>query len=356
MATHRPHTPRALILVTSCLLCLARTAGAEPPLTPDAGHVVEGTAVSPAFSWHASVTAGYAYGLGVADRASRARADLAFGLGLPLDLEAAVALPAALTLGARGQDGAAPGMWSLEGMGEDGLAVGDLRAALLWRALDSSRGGLGLLLGIEATALTGENASLMGEGGFTAEPLVSLAAQTLGVRVSLNLAYRIRPEHVALLDGADFEQDDDLVWRAGVRIPVKGGVAWSIEGEGAIGMATDEGLWPSSRSRPVWLGAGVDLPIGRLHRFGLLAGVGIAGRMSPAFSGGARFTFLPVLPDEDKDGVAGGADECPLIPEDTDGYEDADGCPDLDNDGDGFPDDEDRCPLEPARSDAENGC
>ncbi|MDD5307351.1 MAG: hypothetical protein PHU25_08520 [Deltaproteobacteria bacterium] len=364
---HCLNAPRAAVLLAFCVFSSAEMAKAEaqgwpvprftePPLAPDAGHVVEGTAVAPALSWHASLTAGYAYGLGGAERASRARADISFGLGLPFDLEAAVALPAAITLGAR--EGSEPGAGSrpFEGMGEDGPAVGDLKAGVLWRALDSSRGGLGLLVGLEATAPTGENGSLMGEGGFTAEPLVSLAGQMLGTRISLNLAYRVRPEHTTIADGRVFEQDDDLVWRAGVRIPVKHDVAWSVEGEGTVGLSTSEGAWPPSQSRPVWLGAGVDLPIGRLHRFGLFAGVGVVGRMSPAFSGGARFTFLPVLPDEDNDGVAGGADECPLIPEDADGFEDSDGCPDLDNDSDGFPDDEDRCPNEPAREGSADGC
>jgi hypothetical protein len=365
--TRRSHTPRAATLVAFCLISSAGIAPAlsqgwpvprfgEPPLTPDSGQVVEGTAVAPALSWHATIAAGYAYGLGIAERASRARTDIAFGLGLPLDLEAAVALPVAYTMGARGEGGPDSSPRPLEGMGEDGFSIGDLRAALLWRALDSSRGGFGLLVGVTASALTGDNESLMGEDGFAAEPLVSLAAQMLGVRVSLNLAYRLRPEHTAVADGRAFEQDDDLVWRAALRIPVKNGVAWSVEGEGTIGMATDEGVWPSSRSRPVWLGAGVDLPVGRLHRFGLFAGAGVAGQMSPVFSGGARFTFLPVLPDEDADGVGGDADECPLIPEDADGFEDADGCPDLDNDADGFPDDEDRCPNQPAREGSENGC
>jgi outer membrane protein OmpA-like peptidoglycan-associated protein len=40
-------------------------------------------------------------------------------------------------------------------------------------------------------------------------------------------------------------------------------------------------------------------------------------------------------------------DLCPLEPEDLDGFQDEDGCPDPDNDGDGIPDAVDRCPNEP---------
>jgi outer membrane protein OmpA-like peptidoglycan-associated protein len=54
-------------------------------------------------------------------------------------------------------------------------------------------------------------------------------------------------------------------------------------------------------------------------------------------------------PDNDKDGVADEADKCPEQPEDRDGFEDSDGCPELDNDKDGIPDATDKCPLEPEK-------
>jgi outer membrane protein OmpA-like peptidoglycan-associated protein len=44
------------------------------------------------------------------------------------------------------------------------------------------------------------------------------------------------------------------------------------------------------------------------------------------------------------DGVLDVDDKCPLEPEDPDGYQDEDGCPDLDNDGDTVPDLKDQCP------------
>ncbi|MEC9396201.1 MAG: OmpA family protein, partial [Myxococcota bacterium] len=49
-------------------------------------------------------------------------------------------------------------------------------------------------------------------------------------------------------------------------------------------------------------------------------------------------------PDNDGDGVNDPSDKCILEAEDRDGFEDADGCPDFDNDGDGIRDKEDTCP------------
>jgi len=52
------------------------------------------------------------------------------------------------------------------------------------------------------------------------------------------------------------------------------------------------------------------------------------------------------VPDGDSDGVLDIDDLCIDVPEDPDGFEDEDGCPDLDNDGDGIADANDDCPLE----------
>ena len=60
-------------------------------------------------------------------------------------------------------------------------------------------------------------------------------------------------------------------------------------------------------------------------------------------------------PDNDKDGILDAKDKCPLEPEDKDGFEDEDGCPDPDNDKDGVLDKADKCPNEPGPAD-NNGC
>jgi len=51
--------------------------------------------------------------------------------------------------------------------------------------------------------------------------------------------------------------------------------------------------------------------------------------------------------DRDGDGIPDSVDRCPDEPEDFDGFQDEDGCPDPDNDGDGVLDVVDRCPNTP---------
>ncbi len=63
--------------------------------------------------------------------------------------------------------------------------------------------------------------------------------------------------------------------------------------------------------------------------------------------------------DTDGDGIPDSVDKCPNEPEDKDGFQDDDGCPDLDNDGDGIPDSADKCPNEPEDKDGfqdDDGC
>jgi len=64
-------------------------------------------------------------------------------------------------------------------------------------------------------------------------------------------------------------------------------------------------------------------------------------------------------PDKDRDGINNRNDKCVDEPEDKDGFEDEDGCPDDDNDGDGITDDVDQCVSDPEDKDGfedEDGC
>jgi outer membrane protein OmpA-like peptidoglycan-associated protein len=63
--------------------------------------------------------------------------------------------------------------------------------------------------------------------------------------------------------------------------------------------------------------------------------------------------------DTDGDGIPDDKDKCPTEPEDRDGFQDEDGCPDPDNDQDGIPDVRDKCPNDPEDKDGfqdEDGC
>jgi OmpA-OmpF porin, OOP family len=79
---------------------------------------------------------------------------------------------------------------------------------------------------------------------------------------------------------------------------------------------------------------------------GIIQGVGV-----PKVRAFLGVMYVAEGTDQDNDGVEGAADQCPTEPEDRDGYEDGDGCPDLDNDLDSIPDKQDKCPSQPEDQD-----
>lgn len=111
--------------------------------------------------------------------------------------------------------------------------------------------------------------------------------------------------------------DNDFAFHAGAGAKFALGEAWGIRADARLLTP------PSSESEGVT--AEFEGLIGVYKLFG--------GRSAPV--------------DSDGDGLLGAADRCPTEPEDKDGFQDDDGCPDADNDGDGVADANDRCRDEP---------
>ncbi|HEY4183663.1 MAG TPA: thrombospondin type 3 repeat-containing protein, partial [Polyangia bacterium] len=105
--------------------------------------------------------------------------------------------------------------------------------------------------------------------------------------------------------------------------------------------------------------AGLRQRIGKLY-LTLAGGPGLVhGYGSPVFRAVAGLAWANRVPDADGDGVSDDDDLCPTVPEDRDGFEDTDGCPDPDNDRDGIPDAADKCPDQPEDKDGfedQDGC
>ncbi len=96
------------------------------------------------------------------------------------------------------------------------------------------------------------------------------------------------------------------------------------------------------RWAPLWAG---DLVI-HAGAGGSLRGAS-AQLLEPTWRATLDLRYAPLANDTDHDGVLDRDDKCPSEPEDRDGFEDADGCPDPDNDRDGIPDARDQCPNAP---------
>ncbi len=254
-------------------------------------------------------------------------------------------------------------------------AIGDLGVHGKVAILDNSGGGFGLAGLATVTLPTGDKASFLGDGSLTATARV-LAEYTLIIAsAQASVGYTAR---TATRDWPDpsvggFTFGDTIPFSAGLSI--KPGILkidsenrqrWDVSVHGWL-PATPVGPFGagrpgSSKETPVllnvsdrWaLGHGRDFYVTFGADFGLSDAVGV-----PAFRAVAGLGWAPREHDMDHDGVPDDVDQCPDVPEDRDGFEDADGCPEIDDDDDGILDKEDACPRVkgvPSNDPKKNGC
>ncbi|HVR02620.1 MAG TPA: OmpA family protein [Polyangia bacterium] len=219
-----------------------------------------------------------------------------------------------------------------------------IRAGLKARLLGN--GSTGPSLGATALAVipTGAAGGLVRERGFGAEGNLfgdyRRGALTVAAGGGARLRRATRLYDIAL--------GNELVVHAAAEVRLD--VRTSLFGElsGATALASP---WASVKQSPLELLLGGRQGFGALQLFGAL-GPGLAdGYGTPVFRIVAGGSWSNAPRDVDHDGVPDEVDRCPIIPEDRDGFEDDDGCPDLDNDKDGIPDAKDKCPDEPEDKD-----
>jgi outer membrane protein OmpA-like peptidoglycan-associated protein len=193
---------------------------------------------------------------------------------------------------------------------------------------------------------TGSAEALRGAGGVTIEPRFLFGLGQARWSVVTNLGFRGRLSSMALdLTGA-YELTYGLAGTFGVltgKVPLdlQAELVGGFQPNGTTHRAPLELLagavvWPH-REISVYAALGPGLTSG-LGAPDLRALVGV--RWAHRVPGRDRFT------DTDGDGIPDYRDDCPTQPEDMDGWQDDDGCPDPDNDHDGIPDDRDECPTQ----------
>ena len=234
--------------------------------------------------------------------------------------------------------------------------VGDLRLVPKFALLRhvSRRERLQLGLGVPVTLPTGDPAAARGAGGVTVTPELMFAFHKYGIGVGFDAGYRYRSVHPAGLPWGDavvvepwlaYAATPALTLRlelltekeVATRVP---GADFPAELIGGLGYKVG-----SSVELYLGGGAGVSDGIGA-PRFRILTGL----RYRHWGSGKGGY-----YQDSDDDGIPDRRDRCPDSPEDYDGYQDDDGCPEADNDQDGIPDDHDECPQLPGDR-AHDGC
>ncbi len=260
-------------------------------------------------------------------------------------------------------------------------ALGDVRLGAKGTLLRTPRRGFGLGVLFDATLPSGSGSALTSHGGPTFTP--ALAAEyrfARGVLVSANAGYAVRPE----VNVANELGGDAVVYRVAARIPVAPREQFALFGEldGAASMLQGAGTPLAARGgfrwstrgglvMSLWGGGAVVDALGLpTLQLGLTAAFAPVRRTKtdPAFRDNERtsavalargydrtLATLSIQPkdeierpdDPDGDGILAQADLCPSVPEDLDGMQDGDGCPELDDDRDGLRDAVDLCPRAP---------
>lgn len=229
--------------------------------------------------------------------------------------------------------------------------MGDLRVEPHVVVLDPDAGApLGLGVTTAVSLPTGERATFHSEGHVTVTPTIvaemadgSVRDATYTVRGALNVGLRVKGVDVYL--GENY--GPELLVRAAGSARVAGAFEIGADVAGVVGQGRDPvEVLPWLALQPA---QGVRLTAGA--GFGVNGGIGAPE--ARVFGGltlrpGER---PPVPPDTDGDGLVDAVDACPAEPEDFDGVDDADGCPEadpvVDTDGDGIPDPRDACPTQP---------
>ncbi len=138
----------------------------------------------------------------------------------------------------------------------------------------------------------------------------------------------------------------------------KGHWQWFLEGRGALAITPRFG---AAHASPAALGLGARQRIGKDWSWLMGVEAPLDGAVGvPSLRAVLGVSWAPRFEDADDDGIPDDADDCPEeMPEDRDGIEDDDGCPEDDVDGDGLSDAADGCPLEAEDLDAyrdQDGC
>ena len=228
-------------------------------------------------------------------------------------------------------------------------AVGDLRVVPKVNLLNGETGLQLAVMGVLSLP-TGDGSALQGNEGLTFEPrAVAELWFTDRLRAGLNAGYVMR------------RQNEYRVLPQGNELTYGAGVAWellpdslTLVGETYGRAAADPDSTLDLDTLPLEATIGTRWIPAEGHALSIGTGPGLtSGYGTPTWRTYLAYSLTVAGVggggdgDRDGDGVADRWDRCPDVPEDRDGFEDDNGCPDPDNDRDGVPDTEDGCPLHP---------
>ena len=244
-------------------------------------------------------------------------------------------------------------------------AMGDLALvakATIIKPTGGDLGGFALAAHERFTMPTGDEASFMGEGVVTSETRLLAEYGLVAFKLHAALGLKLRGDSARFAcestPGAGTTADTcrsrfghELPFGVGVAfrpqvlgIDDKGRWTWYLESHGHLPVGPVS-PFQSAAASSFQIGIGARLAI---RDVSILAGLetGPTGGVGdPPIRAILGVGWAPRAHDLDGDRIEDDVDQCRELPEDRDGFQDDDGCPDGDNDDDGVPDKADKCPT-----------
>ncbi len=300
----------------------------------------------------------------------------AIGLDLPfIGLEFGASIPVPIMSGDRDpdNDGGTPADPNDdENFRFDAQGLGDIGVHLKARLLDSSKGpGIGLaVIGSLYLPTASKEDNWLGEDKMTPQITAVLDKEfgELGqFKLSVNGGIRFRTgDHqfsdIPKPELSPIPASTGEIIEAKTTIPLGIGASYSFsERFGVVAEVIGAIPLDSTNYTPLEALAGIKVYMAENSYFSLGGGAGLIPDEggNPDFRAFIGIVLEPDAGDRDRDGIKDEVDKCPDDPEDRDGFQDDDGCPDHDNDGDGIKDRDDECPNVPENKngiDDDDGC
>src|SRR6478736_4212775 len=337
--------------------------GFHPSTDPAANLFLEPTATPGHLKWNVAAWASYAHRLVTITDATgqevavpvqnQVSMDYGFGLGITDRLALGAMLPTVIYQEGYGSD--------LIGGTLPHAAIGDLRLTMKANLLPGGElGGFSLGALGAVTLPTGNASSYLSEQAATGELRLLSELRLVAVSVRATAGVKVRgaeQTYVGETFGHELPWGFGLVLRPQILgIDEKGRWEWALEGHGALALTPKFGAQAQS---PAALGLSARYTPGTVS---LIAGAEVpldSAVGTPSVRAVLGLGWAPRVHDQDTDGVPDELDRCPTEKEDSDEFEDEDGCLDADNDHDSILDAQDACPKEAGAASSDpkqNGC
>ncbi len=222
-----------------------------------------------------------------------------------------------------------------------GFSLGDIRLGVKYVMPIDKKLGIGFKL--DAYLPTGDVEKFNSSDGFNLQPGVLVDYKiNKKLLVAFNLSYLFKVGDIPEVENG-IRMGDEISYKLGAKYVINDDVEVFSE---LLGAFQAKSPFASREETP--------LEILLAANYYIMGDIRITGGVAGGLSPGVGTPLFRVLlgagyvqrdPDRDKDGILNADDKCPNKAEDKDGFEDADGCPDLDNDKDGILDADDKCPL-----------